>query len=260
MLIAGAGTAPHVASVDPRWARAIRYAVLLAVIAELARTAIAFIPLSSLGFGRGTSHGIGWYAYFSLVCVWWVVQWYAALKLTRTDPMSSKPISERVVLWGLRVVATSFMVFPFAIHLLIDEPGPRGLPTLHVLVRACAMVVAILFFLRVRDVCRRLGGVAPGGQAALLALLLPVAMWSSRTWSVWRGSTDPLASFVGLPSYQFGDTAWLRRFVQSFPSDVGGAMEAGPKIAIAAACWVVMFRLLILAWRVDGRAVGDSVR
>lgn len=245
-----AGGASHVSTIDPGWARAVRYAVILAICGELARTLSAFIPYSTLSFQHGSVGG--WYVYFTLIPVWWVLQWYAAMKVTRTDSPNNR-LSERIVLWGLRAVATSFMAFPFVIGALaIGLTG--GDPTVaHVVIRTSAMLVAALFVLRVRDVCRRLGADALAGQAALLAMLMPLTMWSSRTWTNWPGRQDMFASFMRLPSYQFGVTAWLRNLVQSFPDDVGTAMQAGPNLAIAAACWVVLIRLLILAWRAAAR-------
>lgn len=244
-----AGGASPVSAIDPGWARAVRYAVILAICGELARTLSAFIPDATFRFRHGS---VGWYVYFTLIPVWWVVQWYAAMKLTRTDSPNDR-LSERIVLWSLRAVATSFMAFPFVIgELVIGLTGGDPMVA-HVVIRASAMLVAALFFLRVRDVCRRLGADALAGQATLLAMLMPFTMWSSRTWTNWWVSEDMFASFMRLPSYQFGDTAWLRYFVQTFPKDVAAAMDSGPNLAIAAACWVVLIRLLILAWRAAAR-------
>ena len=250
MLVASAGAAPPVAPVDLRWARAIRDAVLLAMSAELARTAMPFIayalyPLSSSGSGL--------YLYYSIVCVWWTLAWYAALKLTKSEVGDRPPFSTQMVTWALRVMATLYLALPFVAVIVVEQPTWRGPTTLHVIARASAMLASALYFFRVRDVCRRLGGMAPAGQAALVALILPFSVWGSRAWSNWRGGSLLPAPFANLPSYQLGDTAQLRSFVYSFPNDVGAAMMVAPNLALALGCWVVMVRLLILSWRA-GRA------
>jgi hypothetical protein len=249
------------APVETAWARQMVTAIILAMTAEAARTGMALVPLSVFGFGTGRGgrgDSVGMDLYFSLVSVWWVIQWYAALKLTRlthqerSGPSSARLVSEQAVAWGLRATATLFMVMPGAMMLLDDERLRGGPTTSHLVARAAAMLVAALFFLRVRDVCRRVGAAGPGAQAELLAWLLPFSMWSSRTWTSWRAGPYALASVVGLPSYQFGDTLWLPQFVRSFPRDVGSAMSAAPAMAVAAGCWVVMIKALI-ALRRAGR-------
>jgi hypothetical protein len=237
VLVATAGHATHLAPVDPAWVRAIRYAAILALAAESARTLAPFIP-------RGPVHagGDGWYLYFGLTAVCWVLQWYAAVKLTRTEVGVSPTAWNRILVWALRAGATLFMVLPFVIT------GPLSTLPRHA-VRALVMLIAALFFLRVHSVARRMGATGLSGQAALLALILPLATWSSPSWSTWRGGSDAIVIIAGLPSYQFGDTQWGRRFLYSFPQDVGTAMELASKLAISLGCWVVMVRLLRQTWR-----------
>lgn len=261
LVASSGGGADLEAPVDAAWARQMATAIILAMAAEAARTAMAVVPMSVFGFGAGRSGRgdyVGMEVYFSLVSVWWVMQWYATLKLTRPPlqvrvaPPSTRLVAEQALMWGLRATATLFMATPGAM-MLVGEERVRGGPTMsHVVARTLAMLVAAMFFLRVRDVCRRAGASGVGAQAAMLALLLPFTMWSSRTWTSWRAGPYALAYVVGLPSYQFGDTMWLPQFVRSFPRDVGSAMSAAPAVAVAAACWVVMVKALV-ALRRAGR-------
>lgn len=256
VLVASAGASSPAAPVDPQWARGVRNAIILAMSGDVARSAfpVFVYSLSPPSYSSGSVGVL--YVYYSLFSVWWVLQWYAALRLTKLEGETLSPVSVRIVAWALRVTATLYMALPLA-TLPFEQPT-RGVPTtFHWIVRASTMLVSALFFLRMRDICRRLGGVSPAGQAALVALMLPFIMWSSRSWSNWRGRSVFPSSFASLPSYQFGDTVWLWSFVHSFPNNVGSAMSAASNMAIAAGCWVVMVRLLIMAWRI-GRAGNDG--
>jgi hypothetical protein len=233
------------APVDPRWTRWMREALLVTLVAEAVRfvwflTPTLFdMPLPDV-----------WVRWFIAVgAVWWAAQWFSAVKLTRAEPEVRWTRAESIVCWGLRAAATAYLASAFWGELIAQSRGRGSLTAVALVARGSGMLAAAFFYLRVRHVFRRVAQPAGAGQAGLLALFLPLAVWGSHVWSGWRGGELSFGSLVALPSFELGDTRVVSRFVRSFPNDVGPAMESATIVAVAAACWVVLVRLFIVLRR-----------
>ena len=247
LLIATADAGAPVAPAEPGWKRRMRDAAVLALLAQTAAYVMAYLRMDLFSWRNPPRWAWTLEAYLLAASAWWGLQWYATLRLTGLEHGRQTPARERVVAWALRVLATMFAVAPFLADALRNAVF-RNFDLLVVVARSLAMLTAVAFYLRVRDVLRRLGAPGVAGQATLLAVLLPFVMWASRAWFEWHGGAYSLDYFASIPSYQSGDATGLTRFVQDLTDRWPGAYLAG-EAAIAVGCWVVLGRLLVVVWR-----------
>ena len=247
LLLSTAVTAAPVAPAEPGWRRRMRDAAVFAILAQGAAYLMAYLRVDLFSYRNPPRWEWTLEAYLVAASVWWGLQWYATLRLTGLEHGRQTPVRERVVAWALRVLATMFAAAPF----LADAVQPavfRNFDLLVSVARVLAMLTAVMFYLRVRDVLRRLGAPGVAGQATMLAVLLPFVVWSARAWFEWHGGAYSLDYFASLPSYQSGDAMGFVRFVQDLTDRWPGGYLAG-EAAIAVGCWVVLVRLLVVVWR-----------
>lgn len=192
------------APLNPWWRREIKLAVVAALVAPV----LSMGPLiASGGELRLDRVARGWVLGFA--AAGWVLQWYAALKLTTAEPSMLRSRWQTVNARVLRSSATLYLLVPFIWGLFLPRFDPHPLAVAAATVaRWCVLPASVAFLLQVRFLFRRLAVPAAAAQAGLLAFLLPASVHSYILFG-YSGGPSSLELILALPNSQVGPPVYL---------------------------------------------------
>jgi hypothetical protein len=243
--VAGATVPP----LDRWWRREM----LAAVVASVAGAVAPTIAMIVAALARPGVSGRAWV--IGAVATGWVLQWYAALKLTTPEPGVRQRRSHVVNAWLLRVSATVYLLIPL-IYGLLPRIDPYRL-SLGLLAAASWLVLPALaaYVLQVRSLFRRLGLPTAASNATWLGLLLATSVLSHPAFFSVDDDTTPVELLVSLSSYQIGQPLYLVRLVAGF--NEWGRMFM-PHAVVALLSIAVQARLLVRLLRTPAAAPAAS--
>jgi len=201
---------------EPRAARAAVEGAVLSLIAFALMWVPAAAPVSWYFMPyryAPASESPGRLILLSVACAAWVLGWYAAWKMCRPPggaiPPGASAVPRQVARWGLTLYAT----IPFLLPLMGDSPDSDAmvLLLLGALVSGGAGDAAL--FIHLAGVLRRCGCRHAAGQATLLAVANPAAMWFSMFIGVGRGGISSLDQMLSLPVCPYGVMYLFREFL-----------------------------------------------
>lgn len=238
-------------SIDPRWRQTLLYAVGAALLAAL-------IPISCITIALLVRPREAGGRVWVIVCmaVGWVLQWYAAFKLSEPEPDPGpsrwRVLNRRV----LRISATVYAVVPVA---WIGLERWQGDPPAGAVVKAaywCVIPACVSFFFQVGLVFRHLALRPAAGCAASLAFLLPVSIFSYAGFPNWDPSRPPAEMLILLPNLGAGPLLYLPRVALGLwrSNDMTQMLALHAAVSLLGICLQVRLLVALVRARVAGRS------
>lgn len=145
---AAGGTA---APLNPWWRREIKLAVVAALVAAVLPIGLLIALGGEIRLDRVARRWV-----LGFAAAGWVLQWYAALKLTTAEPGMGRSRWQAGNAWVLHFSATSYLLVPLIWGLLPRfDPHPLVVVALTA-ARWCVLPASVTFLLHVRFLFRRL--------------------------------------------------------------------------------------------------------
>ena len=151
----------YVRPIDSAWAVQIRDGAILSIVSFILIIALSLAPTSFFELRHP-----GRTVLLSLASGWWVLAWYAVLKVSRLEPTA--PIRQARIAWALRLSSAVYSIFPFMSAVTPREIPRWGIIPLVLILVPTPVIAATLLYLRVRQLAARLGRriLAAAGMAA----------------------------------------------------------------------------------------------
>ncbi len=230
---ANAASLPTLWESSPRWLNAILAGLGAALALFALHISVALLPPEAFARPADYVLTIGCFS-----CAMWAISWFSAWKLATNENAFER---NKAHTSGLRFTATASLLLPLLTIVSLGYSFRGWAVILFLLIVSLHCAASVLFYLRLRDLVRRLNRTFIQVQLTLLA-------WFGAAWFVLlfilpssHGRPNAVWRLLEVPSLQFGAPNWSLDLVQNLKYGFPDIFDLLPVAAqLWAACLIAI--------------------